>query len=814
MQTLSHTDAIVSAQLKNRITAAELLTSFDHYANKIKVLSLDCFDTLLWRKTAQPKDVFYDLQHRAAFQEQGISALTRINSELLAYRMSRVKHANNQATLAEIYRCGWPHLTQAQSTTLIQNEIASEIDACYVFPPIIALMRAAHAKGIKIIIVSDTYFDKPQLRYLLENKLPPDVMQMIEQIYCSCETGKSKSAGLFNHVLNQLKLSPHYLLHIGDNQIADFDAPRSLGLNALHLIHHSPVMAEIMRMHAVAASFIDPTIRVSRSLTHPFRGLFASQPLSNTPESITGYVSIGPIMYAFARFLRDEIADLQGAGKRPKVLFLMRDAYLPSLVCEALMGQPAGTCVRISRFASFAASFRTIEDVDRYLADRIQSLRFHDMCNQLLLPEKIANQIITRCEKSASPGQEFLHLIREEKILRTIFQNSKDYCARLKKHLQNTVNLEAGDTLVFVDLGYSGTAQNKLEPIFRDEMNVEIVGRYLIALRTPDWTTSRRGLLDPTTYADTSLVMLVTYIALLEQICTSTENSLVDFDEDGHPIYSETSVNESQHEKLKAIQAECIRFTRDAETFFRDTTIQVSSSMLRDYAAASLGRFLFLPTEIEIEYLQTFQFDLNLGTKEILPIIDLNQGLTSLRRRTWLYCQKENLEKMRTNYAAEWRVASLELALTLMAQHRFGFEFSLNDLNLRKETVHLILLQGQHSSEMTLEAQSTIDGYYALLIPISQGHFQIGIRFGFNYQWVEIESAELIKLTALFTQNESEYTHDASANLLVDQMDDKGGGLFECLSDASLLIFAPNEKMNEEEHVLRIVFRPLVRRGV
>ena len=96
----------------------------------------------------------------------------------------------------------------------------------------------------------------------------------------------------------------------------------------------------------------------------------------------------GLLMYTFARFIVDEIEQMKSAGKQPKVLFLMRDAYLPSIVCEALTGQALGKRVHISRFAAYAASFRTTNDVEQYLVDVVKSNRFREISHQLLLPEK------------------------------------------------------------------------------------------------------------------------------------------------------------------------------------------------------------------------------------------------------------------------------------------------------------------------------------------------------------------------------------------------------------------------------------------
>lgn len=800
---------------KSQIRATELLATLDSYGSDIKILSLDCFDTILWRTTATPFDVFYAMQDKPAFSALGFTANLRKQAETHARQRMILQRKKNEVTLKDIYRASFPTLSTEQLEALIEDELTAEKESCYPFPPIIELIRHAHAKGLKIIIVSDTYLEEKQLKNLLAHVLPIDVMQMISEIFCSSEHGYGKSLGLFNIVLKKLSTLPQSVLHIGDNQSADFTAPRSLGLHAAHLLHYPDEVHESLRMQAVSSSFIDPLIRNSRSLYSPFKGIFASYACVNDkPENAIGYAALGPIMYAFGKFICNEIEALQHEGKNPKVIFLMRDAYLPSLVCKTLLGKELGTCIRISRFSAYAASFRNEEDVDAYLADKVKSGRFHDICKQLLLPDEISNSIIQQINHSQEPILEFINQLHSKKILDIIFKNSKNYRQRLRRHLENEINLSTNDTLVFVDLGYTGTAEIKLAPIFKDELNVDIIGRYLIALRVPNWHLSRKGLLDPSTHDDKALTMLVTYIALLEQICTSTEKSVIDYDDTGHPIYSEEQLSDKQYEKLTAIQSECLRFIGDAEKFFKNSNINLTPAILRDTAAINLCRLLFLPTKSEVDYLKSFQFDFNLGTDKFLPVFDLTKGLTGLRRRSWLHCSKENLKDIRTNYPAEWRAASLELALTLMAQHRFGMEFALNDLSHRREALPIIIIHNQEATNLTLEAMPTHDGYFSIMIPIITDHCQVAIQFGLKYKWLELESATLIKLSALHSQSETEQSHDASPYLATHEMIDKTSGLFECINDTSSLVFTPKEKYQDNQFILRIIFRPIVMTSV
>ncbi len=802
------------AKFKEQIYAADLIPALQHYANHIKVLSLDCFDTLLWRKTSAPIDVFYDVQHRPAFRALGFTATMRIQGESKARILKIIQHGHSEVTLTDIYHTCFPQLNETHTAALIEAELAAEIAACYAFQPMVELIRAAHQCGLKIIIVSDTYFTQPQLRQLLSSALPSDVMAMIDTIFCSSEHGKSKARGLLQTVLTQLDQPPENILHLGDNQSADFAAARNANIHALHFLHHSEHISELLRMQLTAASFLDPTIRHTRALHSPFHGVLATAKLTEKPEQLLGYAAIGPIMYAFANYIAHEITALKQAGKNVKVLFLMRDAYLPSLVCEALTHPVAGHRVRISRFAAYAASFRTQADVDRYLIEVAKSNRLHDIARQLLLPEEVIAPLVDVALHASEPTYEFTQLIHRDDILRIIFEKSTAYRKRLFHYLEKQVGLKRGDTLVFVDLGYSGTAQRQLEPLLRDEMNIEVIGRYLISLSTPGWEISRRGLLDPASCDERTMLTLINYIALLEQICTTNEKSVIDYDQQGNPIYSDAVLSTQQYNKLEYIQAECLRFAKDANHFFAATPTTLTTPMLHDAALAGLSRLLFLPTETEIHYLQSFEFDLNLGTKDVFRVFDQEAGLQSLRRRGVFFSFMEKHGKsMRTNYPAELRAAGLELVLSLMAHHRYSLELGIKDLSLRHEWLNIIAAQNNQMMQSTVKATATHDGYFSIAVPAGRGDFHLGFLFGQKYQWVQLESVELIKMRNFLGRLESDNTLDAWSYLSFNQMTDKGDKLFECLSEASLIMASPPPQPTDENYVLRVVFRPIVRRA-
>lgn len=798
-------NAVPQALLSEKIGAPELATVLPRYYSTTKILSLDCFDTLLWRMTATPIDVFFKAQHTSAFQAIGLTAALRQQAETKARQKRSLQQGHMEVTLQDIYREYLPTLTDEQVDALIQAEIATELTMCYGFPPILEAIRDAHRHHLSIIIVSDTYFTEKQLRRMLAALLPDDVMLAISKIFCSSQYHKSKTNGLFQVVLRELTEKPENFLHIGDHYAADYQSARSLNMAALHFIQSHDYLKNLQRLHGIAANLMSPSVRTTQPLFDPFRALFSSTPYSDRPEFLIGYYSLGPIMYHFAQFIVQEIEKLRQAGCQPKVLFLMRDGHLPALACEALTGQSIGHPIRLSRFVAFAASFQTIEDIDAYLLDLLQSKRFADISRQLLLPEKVSEPLIKTAENSPDPQKEFARLVRQNHILRIIFKKSADYRMRLKRYLEKEIGITAGDTLIFVDLGYTGTAQRQLSKFFQ-AMNVTLEGRYLLALSTSIKETHRVGLLDATHYDNKTLSALVNYIALFEQLCTANEKSCIDYDEAGNVIYSAVGISAQQHTKLCAIQAECIRFILDAKKFFTTIPHKISTDISRAQVLAELARLIFLSTAPELQYLLSFQFDLNLGTHDIYQLFDPKQGLAGLKRRGLFYIDKNSPIK-RTNYPTELRFAGFELALTFMSLNRFNLDANLEDILTRKEFIETRITHQQNTFSAVIEAAATHDGYFALWLAADS---DISFHIGKRYQWLQIESIQLIKKEAFAKQEEAGNSMDVESQLILHDVADHGHGLLQCLSKSSMIAMQLNNTVSAKGYVLRIVYRPIV----
>lgn len=787
-QTVNAPSANYNLSKKNieQVTASNISFILDECNDEIKILSLDCFDTLIWRKTAAPKDVFYAMQQRPLFQSLGVTAYQRISAAALAYRMKFITHGTNQILLSDIYS-HFSALTKEQQYALAEEEILAEIDACYAFPPVIELIRKAKSKGLKIIIVSDTYFTEAQLKRILQSSLPPDVMEAISAVFCSQEFGLSKTDGLFEPVLEKLSVNPQSILHVGDHHGADFLSPKKLGVNTCHFLQFNDTTTEFLRIqHAASAlsAMSDPAIEYKRPPRYSlFRGIFSHVNFSkDKPESIIGYLSFGPMLYAFAKFLCDDLQEIQASGKKVKVFFLMRDAYLLAKACETYAGEAVGKCVRIRKFIATAAHFRTTQDIDNYIGSLThEHYNFWVICEQLLLPKQIASAIIQTASTSQHPQKTFNDLIHQDSVLQFIFQQSAAYRERLKRYIKKEMNIEEGDTIVLVDTGYIGLTQRCLTSILNEDMHVDVVGRYFISSHEPNRPPSKA--LMTSTICDHGL---------FEQSCTFKEGAVIDYDQEGNPIFDQIRLSDAQYAKVQMIQDECLRFIKDAKQFFSHTNIKIPFSILQATAISALKRHMYFPLKSEVDYFQIFQHDKDMGPTLKKTMYDVSIGLNHLKQNSLPFHIKPY----------EQRAASLEIALSTMMKNTYDLEFLPEDMSLRQEKLKIILVRNGKSHEMQLSATHTHDGYFSLIIPIVTND-QIGVQFGEAYKWFEIERINLLNGT-------QEDIDNSGKNITFHQMN-KHENLFENTQQTSLIAIACNFNVNRT-FVYQIIFRPLVRR--
>lgn len=776
---------------------------------RVKLLSLDCFDTILWRRFAHPADVFYALQSHPTWQAIGLDARLRVRAETQARQLAQLRRQTSEVTLEEIYRAAADNLDAATVEALQEAELLAEMDACYALPDAVDLLRDAARRGVQVMVVSDTYLRESQLRRLLQACLPGDAYAVIQRVVVSCEHGMHKAGGLFRQLVDRLNLPVARMLHVGDNPLADLFPPRAEGIDALQLKHLPEALEARRQYQSIALRLLEPDVRSRRAMPAGYHPVVAE--LANDDGDIDkaiGHATLGAMMHAFASWLLDRKQAVEAEGRRVKLAFLLRDGYLPHAACNALAGGEVGKPVYLSRFSAFAASFRDAEDIERYLALFATSGQYATMLRQLGISGDAAEDILDAVRKHAQPAMEFSRRVLHPKTVAHVVAQSAAYRARLRRYLQRELALSEGDTLVFVDLGYVGTAQRVLAPVMRDEWGVDLHGWYFMCTPQAGTASARQGMIDAGRFDARTIDTLLPFVSLLENLCTFGAGSVVDYGEDGTPILSQNATHKAQTDKVAQIQSHALDFVCRAEVHYARGGRRPTVEDLRDIALAEFARMVFFPDTEELAHYDKFALELNLGTDRVVRLHDTERSQAEMRRHGLFYAARRS-DDQRINTPHELRHIGMEMTLAMLATYRFGLAFSAGDWTLRQESVPVLLLRGDHTGRLELTANATHDGCYRLHVPIGNGDANVGLLFGERYRWLQLLEARVVRAGEIHLDADWNAGVDIRPHLLLDGVVDHGDGIIECVSPTALVMLPAGLVTGDDWMVLDIVLRPL-----
>ena len=779
--------------------ATDLAKLLGQAPSGLRILSLDCFDTLLWRNVQMPRDIFADLGITGGGMEQ------RCWAEGAARRAQLFDSACNEVSIEQIYARLMPAAPADARAEAVARELAAEARHCYAFAPTVALIRDAKRRGLDVIIVSDTYLSEPQLRALIAAAAGEDVIAMIDRIFVSSENGRSKGDGLFEDVIAALGVLPATILHVGDNEIADYHAPIARGVRAVHFRQFDEAAEHRLRLEAAALAFIDPAVRISAPALQPHRPALALREIDDAAWTL-GHDVMGPLMHSFARWIAREAEALTDRHQRPpKLLFLLRDGHLPARAFEALGEQAAA--VEISRFTATASSFTSEARIRDYLGGDQGGQRAEVLARQLLLSDSEAARLIRSGDRRLSEEARFKKAVLARDVVERIIRRSRRFAARLITHLRVKAGVEPGDAVMLVDLGYNGTVQNLVEPVLRAELGLEVAGRYLLLREQHQSGLDKKGLLDTRHYDVKALIALSESIAVVEQLCTVAQGSVIDYDEKGRAVRKAAGVKSAQSAVRDRVQEAALAFVRTADAGVHRPAASDGGDARRSMAAGVLTRFLFLPSPQEIALLESFDHDVNLGTRDLAALVDVEASGDGLRRRGLPYLQ----DTARMYLPAELSAHGLPLSLSFLAQRRFGLELRHSDFHSRPIKVPVMLADATDQTVVEFDAHATHDGYYLVTVPLGASRFAAGVQWGRVGEYVQIEEATF---HAVGDFNRPGAAASGTPAVPVCRgMEPVADALYRCDPAGFMYLSPPPVAGKDVPLLLALVFRPIVRRG-
>ena len=207
---------------------------------KIDLLTVDVFDTVLLRRPVCERRRLRRVAHAAVKDPRlapyGLDTATllwtRRQAKRFAYRVTALGDPVCDVRLSDLLaRVGrLLGLPLDAVDILAQLEVEEEIRGVTPNARLVAWLRAIRAGGTRVVVLSDTCYSEQQLRALLE---AAGVNDVCDAIYTSAELGYTKRSGnAFRAVAECERVPLSGIAHLGDDRLADGEAPRRHGIQA------------------------------------------------------------------------------------------------------------------------------------------------------------------------------------------------------------------------------------------------------------------------------------------------------------------------------------------------------------------------------------------------------------------------------------------------------------------------------------------------------------------------------------------------------------------------------------------------------
>jgi FMN phosphatase YigB (HAD superfamily) len=623
-------------------TDARLEEAFRLVADpSLSVLSLDVFDTLIWRKVADPVDAFFVVGERLRAEQLAVDHIgPAVFQRLRAAAEGRAReHARAEVTLAEIYAKlpGWVLAPGATREQLAAVEL--EVERSLILPDldVLALVQAARTHGKRVVAVSDTYLSEADLRFILSPTYA-DAGE-IERIFTSSDHRDGKAGGLFKTVLADLGAEPGAVVHVGDHPQSDVAAPRRLGIRAVYFERRPERLARSLERERryVAAPIVpaqgDFGLTAARSkVLHRCESRDLADGLRGFWEY--GAASLGPAFTGFAEWVVER-AQQRAAGR---VFCLMREGELLSRLigtASAYMGADVtAEPIWLSRQLCSRAAIQDCTPSELAgLLQRRQRPTVRELCRTL----EVDVELVPALRKSAELrltderlAEQVLRTLAYDPELRTqILASAHALRERLVDYVRSRIGPDERRVLL-VDLGWGATIQSMLARVLRAaEIEIDTVGLYLI---TQPFVTERmldgfetEGFLAHLGMPAAATQAILRSPEILEQVCMPDVGPQVGLTADLEPILDDaTDADTVQADERHAIQQGIVAFQRERGRYRTELRERVPplSAGAQELLLASLARALVAPTQSEALMLAGWVHDENFGSAAAEPIVN------------------------------------------------------------------------------------------------------------------------------------------------------------------------------------------------
>lgn len=641
----------------SRIHAIEnlksILLKISSEQSRSVILSLDIFDTILWRLVQQPTDVFTLMQNYIV-RETIVAIPQRLKTDFAQARqeaeqsvraMAQKNRVSSEIDIHDIYRyllniydCG--HLTDY----FLKLEFDTECSVLFKNPQLDSLLLFCQSNSIKIFLLSDMYWNKSHITQMLIKSQVN--VKLVHSIHVSSDYGVGKSDGkLFTRVFSDFQ-NTHVILHCGDNKKSDYDGAQCFGATAFLYERENEYHYYCEHTERTLVN-MKPNIILNH--VRKIYQLLNDDVVYNTSHQI-GYYIFGPLMFEFLRQLETKQLLTYNI-----IIFPYREGIIMRAIYNILDlkdGSRKVLLLPFTRKSTFLGSLNLANDniIERLLwrtspptwtiiAETLEmSVSF---LSSVAKVELDSNMHVTGGEISV-----LKKIVANKTFLTHLSQNIETSRKLIQDYLEQEMGnkLCENDKILIVDVGWNGTVVKNLRNIYSLTMPNLCIDGYFMGLSDAASNTSNNGFhtffsvsCDKAHDKDVLGLLLFKHCEILEQSLISSQNSGIGFKKNVfsiEPIWSLSDYSTTEIEYREMLSAGILDFCRVIThelAVWKSEALHSQLSYNDTYHIAE--RFLKFPLLLEAHVFTHFQHDDNFGLSNIRSVISDNNVIKSIDHR-------------------------------------------------------------------------------------------------------------------------------------------------------------------------------------
>ena len=549
----------------------------------VDLVSFDLFDTLVSRPARRPDAVLKLVEHRVA-TEEGRPIPLFTERRAAENRVRARKHHQGDVNLTEIYAELAASGTIPGDVVARAQALEKRIDLGALRPrsEVIEILKAAHERGKRIVLMTDTYYEEADIRGILRTI---GVADLFAALYVSNAFGARKDRGdLWRHVEEVEAVPRARWLHVGDNEHSDIQAACDRRIPYLHVAHPAKILAQsgfVRDEGDLARTWSSDLIIGHAMLTlcrNPFLDRACPPYISLGSARDVGYVVFGPLMLLFMSWLIRH----EALGRVERLYFLAREGdflvKVYRLIREryGLSHLPEGRYFHVSRQVAIGAALGTsfrpelVTGAGRY-AGSIQSLLWNRASFTAPAHLGLGSRDV-RLPADAPVVERVMSDLEPE-----IIAHGADLNARFRAYARQE-GLDADGRHAVVDVGYSATIQKMMQVA----LGQALIGFYMTTFDTAQGVAAeggaafscfRAGTEDP----EKSSLPVLAYGLAVEAFLTAPHGQVVGYETAGRriaPVFKADPRTPAEHGILAELHAGAEQYIIDTLDLYGPCLLQ------------------------------------------------------------------------------------------------------------------------------------------------------------------------------------------------------------------------------------------------